>query len=90
MEQSEREAERMEEKQRTIHEKNKFYEVSTIIIVVDATVVWDALIYSYMLLTQSAYVDGLEDTALFVKLFEEDNDADKFKHLPDIPELLEQ
>ena len=43
-----------------------------------------------MLLSQSAYVDGLEDTALFVKLFEEDNDADKFKHLPDIPELLEQ
>ncbi len=41
-------------------------------------------------LMQSAYVDGLENTELFLNMFKDDVDAHKIEHLPDLTELLRQ
>ncbi|XP_064406106.1 dynein regulatory complex subunit 3-like isoform X2 [Halichondria panicea] len=41
-------------------------------------------------LYKSAYVDGLEDTTLYLKMFEEDSDSEQIKHLPELPEMLQQ
>ncbi len=35
-------------------------------------------------------MDGLEDTTLYLKMFEEDSDSEQIKHLPELPEMLQQ
>ena len=76
---TEREVERDEERQRLAEEKTQLYKVY-----IDCHNDWD---YYW---PQSAYVDELEGTILYLKMFEEDSDADRIKHLPELKEMLQQ
>lgn len=41
-------------------------------------------------LHSAAYIDGLMGNVLFKTLFIEDTDAERFNHLPDMPDMLKE